>query len=98
RSYGDWSSDVCSSDLLCPPTDVDRMHRRPHGDQPPRSDPANANSIYHAARVTLMRRFSSGMAFNIDYRFAESIDNTSAFGDGVRSEERRVGKECRCGG
>src|SRR6266487_6446424 len=63
RWTGDWSSDVCSSDLLGPPaSDLSRRLRpRPQGDlhrgAPARRDPLR--------------------------------------GAGRRSEERRVGKECR---
>src|SRR5437879_12122164 len=56
RYIGDWSSDVCSSDLL-PPRSVHRL--RPHG------------------------------------RGRYRCDRSGQQGLSIRSEERRVGKECR---
>src|SRR5207248_8376991 len=57
RSYGDWSSDVCSSDLQR------RVYGRPLGQLGPDLDLETAH-------------LRQGL-------------------DGLRSEERRVGKECR---
>jgi hypothetical protein len=54
---------------------------------------SDANSIYHAARITLMRRFSRGLCFNLDYLFAKSIDNASTFGDGVAQNDQDIRAE-----
>ena len=54
---------------------------------------SDANSIYHAARVTLMRRFSQGMSFNVDYLFAKSIDDASTFGGGVAQNPLDISAE-----
>src|SRR5207248_7768245 len=61
RSYGDWSSDVCSSDLEMFGRDVRDEERRSDG------EPAD---------VAARKKVVGGGAF-------------------LRSEERRVGKECR---
>lgn len=54
---------------------------------------SDANSIYHAGRVTLIRRFSQGMSFNIDYVFAKSIDDASTFGGGVAQNPLDIAAE-----
>jgi trimeric autotransporter adhesin len=43
-------------------------------------DSSWGNSIYHAAQVRLMRRFSRNMSFNALYTFSKSIDDSSTFG------------------
>src|SRR5207248_6317414 len=63
RSYGDWSSNVCSSDLACDRRDP--LHRAGAG---ARRDPVPP--------ISQRGRRSPGRV--------------------ARSEERRVGKECRC--
>src|SRR5207248_4704293 len=72
RSYGDWSSDVCSSDLRRPPA----CRRAPTWTTPPRS-PSAPSGGWCPLRGSRPRRGCS------------SAPRTS------RSEERRVGKECR---
>src|SRR5690606_40795117 len=62
RFSRDWSSDVCSSDLLYP--------------------------------LWYKHVFAIDW-FNLDYR---DLYDICRFGSGVRSEERRVGKECRSRG
>ncbi len=54
---------------------------------------SDANSIYHAARISLMRRFSRGLSFNADYLFAKSIDDTSTFGGGVAQNDLDIRAE-----
>lgn len=54
---------------------------------------SDANSIYHAARVSLMRRFSRGASFNVNYLFAKSIDDTSTFGGGLAQNDQDVSAE-----
>src|SRR5438094_10566368 len=68
RSYGDWSSDVCSSDLGRRSWSTRSRYR------PPRAISAGAGCLTARARS---RRVVSGPR--------------------ARSEERRVGKECRSG-
>jgi outer membrane receptor protein involved in Fe transport len=41
---------------------------------------SEGNSIYHALQVRLMRRMRRGIAFNGQYTFGKSIDNSSTFG------------------
>jgi hypothetical protein len=45
-------------------------------------DSAEGNSIYHAGQVRLVRRFRRGIAGNLQYTWAKSIDNVSSFGGG----------------
>lgn len=54
---------------------------------------SDANSIYHSARVSLMRRFARGMSFNADYVFAKSIDDASTFGGGLAQNDRDIRAE-----
>src|SRR5207248_8941838 len=73
RSYGDWSSDVCSSDLDCVPvcwwTLVCLTGTQSQG----RTCAPHVSAAVHSAPYALARL-------------------------APRSEERRVGKECRCRG
>src|SRR5207248_8104927 len=66
RSYGDWSSDVCSSDLA-------------------------------AQGRTLMERLVRRAAMALPERSALTLDEheRKLLTEAARSEERRVGKECR---
>src|SRR5256885_7547896 len=80
RLQGDWSSDVCSSDLA----------------------PSGTSDILSRASFTLSRKYSrilSAMAgwrmtFRSSPRATPSMVTSSWVGP-TRSEERRVGKECR---
>src|SRR5256885_2639372 len=79
RLQGDWSSDVCSSDLMNPTVDE--------------------------ARVLVFGRISNGFSLasvraelaSVDKRMAAAFPQTHADVQlqAMRSEERRVGKECR---
>src|SRR5437867_5278087 len=76
RSYGDWSSDVCSSDLKTPRSSSyeTRLIRRKH------------------------ERLVSGLSSMIAKGGRRSETRWARFlpkGVNFRSEERRVGKECR---
>src|SRR5437867_6966974 len=82
RSYGDWSSDVCSSDLNA------------------RGHDCSENTV-----ATLMK--AHGIQAKTPKRFVRTTDSRHdrpvfenvldrAFDPEGRSEERRVGKECRC--
>src|SRR5205814_7796959 len=91
RCLSDWSSDVCSSDLAIV-TDVIGARDAPRDgvsgkwvlDRLPRSVRAGwAPTLDDAARLAL--------------RWATPGDVVVTLGVGERSEERRVGKECRGG-
>src|SRR5207249_5159014 len=79
RSKRDWSSDVCSSDLLAIPTSA----RMPDVTAISVSTPVTVNQ---PATVTVTGTNPCG-AVRIDFGDAQVIT--------FRSEERRVGKECR---
>src|SRR5207248_3893790 len=76
RSYGDWSSDVCSSDLSA---------KRGWSGTYPRK-----------AVWTTQRAASDGALRTIAGSESKTSPATSV--GGSRSEERRVGKECRARG
>src|SRR5256885_10082893 len=79
RLQGDWSSDVCSSDLHQAP--------RPHEDGRAGNDVASST-----APTCRSYRSACGRAACIpDHRER----NQAAKSSELRSEERRVGKECR---
>src|SRR5207248_4119412 len=87
-SYGDWSSDVCSSDLVAAFSRQKAPAFRLLDDL--RTQAAAASS----APILAMDRRE-----NLDLRrpivwMGEALPQ---FADRLRSEERRVGKECRCG-
>src|SRR5256885_3764610 len=75
RLQGDWSSDVCSSDLV-----LDELGAVDGGDEEFGFVAGGTGSVVHRAAETALE--------NRTIDFAE-------FGGGGRSEERRVGKECR---
>src|SRR5207248_7702095 len=84
RSYGDWSSDVCSSDLHL-------INQRRY------------QTIRWAAMIFLLaaNRMSRGYAklrqwLILLFRTAAIAGLIFAISRPLRSEERRVGKECRC--
>src|SRR5699024_11282002 len=74
RSKRDWSSDVCSSDLL---------HRS--------YTPHSAQNVEYMTDATgeMFIRFLFANGRQVTLRMSEVL---------VRSEERRVGKECSCRG
>src|SRR5437867_9523146 len=80
RSYGDWSSDVCSSDLSRPTRA--RSRRRSS------STPAACSRRSSAASPASPSRSS---------RWRTSTSSRGRGDSRSRSEERRVGKECRSG-
>src|SRR5207248_8499122 len=83
RSYGDWSSDVCSSDLeVLPPTVRARL------------------SVEAASSVGWERWIGDeGASVSLDHFGASApgarVMAELGFTADNRSEERRVGKECR---
>src|SRR5207248_7621078 len=88
RSYGDWSSDVCSSDLVL---QEDARDAQAFVDRwGPRVE-AMTN-----ARHRGMLRVVLGETLEQKRFFEQALaGRTDLLG---RSEERRVGKECRAGG
>src|SRR5260221_9967511 len=78
RSLCDWSSDVCSSDLLSRPAPAAPAGA---GRFPASSDEAGPR-LFRQARLSR-------------YRNAHARPEHSRRGPRLRSEERRVGKECR---
>src|SRR5207248_6297600 len=92
RSYGDWSSDVCSSDLqallaLADPYD-------PAQNAPYRLHDA---SLYHGRYYLYFGPTPVALLY-LPLR-AVGVAVTDAVASSLfRSEERRVGKECRRGG
>src|SRR5207248_5802348 len=78
RSYGDWSSDVCSSDLT------------PYGNHSVQNILDGMIAVGRIEKGRLLRLF--------DHVGFEALEITRAGPQekpGGRSEERRVGKECR---
>src|SRR5256885_4630719 len=77
RLQGDWSSDVCSSDL----------------------DSNLWNHVYHSSRLIVKQQCIAVTGTMVDATATQSVkqpDGVRHEGDGdTRSEERRVGKECR---
>src|SRR3546814_16662956 len=80
----DWSSDVCSSDLLC-------RHRRRRGADRARIDRARRILCsLHPAKRGLQMEASARAEIAVETLHEHGI----SFGEAVRSEERRVGTEC----
>src|SRR2546421_9403857 len=77
RSDRDWSSDVCSSDLMVPPCSGDTQLGSNDGIRPPYGVP-----------VGNLRDTASGENVSLEQASPRKAPT-------VRSEERRVGKECR---
>src|SRR5690348_18217265 len=95
RWTGDWSSDVCSSDLdrtRCAPFRFTSAQlKQTGGSSPPGPSPRKergATSHLRFVLVFLLRRVDFG-------RLAQRLLGLVV---AARSEERRVGKECSCGG
>src|SRR5207249_5815714 len=82
RSKRDWSSDVCSSDLLC-------KSRRAAGRELGRIRPTRA---YYQARKS---NAQSQVLPWILHQLESELPSNSLIMSDKRSEERRVGKECR---
>src|SRR5207248_4885047 len=80
RSYGDWSSDVCSSDLWIP----DRFQ-----------DVDDWKFSFVHIDTDWPEPTSESLAFFYPRIEAGGIIVCDDYGQSPRSEERRVGKECR---
>src|SRR5688572_31758860 len=82
----DWSSDVCSSDLTATPDPVAERIR-------PRPEDASGSFIDHDLSLGLRHVGLCKLATE-KYGDTERAEVSGA-DDTIRSEERRVGKECR---
>src|SRR5207248_7684587 len=90
RSYGDWSSDVCSSDLSCsPPTSIVTSRN---------------SSVLFVARASHIVGVACSVVVPVEVRLCSTADasrethfatTTAPPARRGRSEERRVGKEWR---
>src|SRR5256885_13221598 len=78
RLQGDWSSDVCSSDLA-----------------PAREVFTHAETVRAGATVRLVCAAIVGLAVDDHRAAARTAVEKAGKHVAVRSEERRVGKECR---
>src|SRR5207248_5659292 len=90
RSYGDWSSDVCSSDLLT------ELNHALSLEEATLRDPGRIDRI---ARTLGLQSPQAGQVVRIDSSAPESSGQVVASLTPVaviRSEERRVGKEGGC--
>src|SRR5206468_7650804 len=88
RSDRDWSSDVCSSDL---PRRSQGAPRLP-ASRPEMAPPTSQRSERPGERVALLDPALLDLA-----RLHQQAAVDRELGAGDRSEERRVGKECRAG-
>src|SRR5205814_3332330 len=89
----DWSSDVCSSDLFDPTTPKStRLGSNILAPVQPASMSGTRPSIYTRLvdRVRVVRH-SDEHVVSVD----QIVSNTATHEAAMRSEERRVGKECR---
>src|SRR5438094_7760701 len=82
RSYGDWSSDVCSSDLC-------------FASRPPICPESTYCCMNRSMRA---RRAGAKLGRVCAGRPVGATQSSASASSRVRSEERRVGKECRCRG
>src|SRR5207248_7015417 len=90
RSYGDWSSDVCSSDLAC------GNGRGSQVSSPQKKIGALIVDDEELARHVVRELLATHREIEILAECANGFEAVKAFGehkpDLVRSEERRVGK------
>src|SRR5262249_58978249 len=93
RLVSDWSSDVCSSDLFAldqTPEAASVMNVQETSFRVPTGVPLDRGASFQE-RVAAVARVAAADA--------EEVDRNARFPRAaIRSEERRVGKECRCGG
>src|SRR5207248_8233609 len=87
RSYGDWSSDVCSSDL------ADRVMKQPDGGKALYFENVVLDNGQRSQYPVVINLFGSMRRICL----ALGVDDLDQIGERItemRSEERRVGKEC----
>src|SRR5205807_5045279 len=92
RLQGDWSSDVCSSDLLVPEPITEVFSPSLLVSQAAVLDAAILGAETVAGQPTVVTR-GEALLSALDLHPAREDDEAEG-----RSEERRVGKEGRCGG
>src|SRR5207253_4890459 len=85
----DWSSDVCSSDLHYVDVSLGRFARLK------RWIKRKLLHNFQTAYVDVLSRQQSAFNRHIINALAELADAQEQLGHALRSEERRVGKECR---
>src|SRR5207249_9720739 len=96
RSKRDWSSDVCSSDLLEQAPSLFRVRAVEPNDERVLRHVETAERVEDAARDLVAARDAAEdveedrLHLRVARDHLEGVDH--------RSEERRVGKECRSGG
>src|SRR5207248_3728231 len=91
RSYGDWSSDVCSSDLGRCRCSIDRIRQyraKLSGPLLDRIDLQIAMPAVEVARLSSLEPGEASSSVRARVLTARAIQ-------AARSEERRVGRECR---
>src|SRR5207249_5541045 len=96
RSKRDWSSDVCSSDLSAVPLLVKSNDGRPTKIEGNPQHPDSNGSTDAFTQASILNLYDPDRAA----RFTQNGTNATreaALDFLSRSEERRVGKECRCG-
>src|SRR5204863_6424731 len=93
RSLRDWSSDVCSSDLL-----LDRSLWYAGDREGGAPVSAVADLELHVEPGQCLELTGSGEGPGIDRTEADRVEQVAKRLPRVRSEERRVGKECKAGG
>src|SRR5207248_6415059 len=96
RSYGDWSSDVCSSDLAGNglPASVTNLTIANTGGSGSNIVTGNTGQAVTGLLLVQMGIYSSAGSYNnVQIQPAGTLSLTGAI---TRSEERRVGKEGRC--
>src|SRR5699024_11875637 len=92
RSKRDWSSDVCSSDLL---ELLNEIHKYRNKTSPRnvitnlKLDPEQQFQIFNQSFIGLSKLTYQSKLTNLPRFFGKTIVRY------IRSEERRVGKECR---
>src|SRR5207248_6572707 len=92
RSYGDWSSDVCSSDLEAMKSFHILLVSVWISAAPRCVSAADASTLSDASLVNIKFDQKINQQVSLELQFRDEEGKT-------RSEERRVGKECRdeCG-
>src|SRR3546814_19984682 len=83
----DWSSDVCSSDLIDTPVSIDVLGN----DDDPDGDPLMVDGFTQPTNGTVASNADGTLRYTPDSGFTGSDSFTYT---ASRSEERRVGQEC----
>src|SRR5207248_4314985 len=95
RSYGDWSSDVCSSDLIPRLNRLLTIANRAAGASVGMS--IDITSFNRVIPPELKASVGGCYGLNVKAVLAQvkRFAKNNGLDDQIRSEERRVGKECR---